>query len=136
MPSYTFVRREDGATTQRKLSFEEYDLIQSGAFQVVDDEGKPLELVFNPAGMAFVLKDGPSGGWVSKAQKENGYRATRGSVMARRQQDHVFKTRLIPNYQGQEADSWRDVREEARQRSGQLAASTYDQHVHEEKLIR
>lgn len=135
MPSYTF-RRADGATTKRKLTFEEYDLIQSGAFQVVDDEGAPLELIFNPAGVGFVMKDGPSGGWISKAQKENGYRSAHGAVMARRERDHVFKTRLIPNYKGQEAESWGDVRAEVRKQSGHGAASTYDHHVHEEKSIR
>lgn len=135
MPSYTF-KRADGATTQRRLSFEEYDLIQSGTFQVVDDAGAPLELVFNPTGASFVLKDGPSGGWVSKANKENGYRSGRGAEMARRERDHVFQTRLVPNYKGQEAESWRDAREEARKTSGLAAASTYDRHVHEEKASR
>jgi hypothetical protein len=132
LPNYTF-RRADGATTQRRLSFEEYDLIQSGAFKVVVDAGAPLVIVFNPKGASFVLKDGPSGGWISKANKENGYRSGRGSVMARREKDHVFKTRLIPNYKGQEAESWREAREEARSNSGLAAASTYDRHVHEEK---
>jgi hypothetical protein len=135
MPSYTF-KRADGATTRRRLSFEEYELIKAGAFQVVDDGGNALELVFNPAGASFVLRDGPSGGWMSKANKENGYRAGRNVEMARREKDHVFKTRLIPNYKGEEAETWREAREEARRDSGLSAASTYDRHVSEEKAIR
>ena len=131
MPSYTFLRA-DGATTKRKLTFEEYDLVQSGSFKVVDDDGQSLEMVFNPTGLGFVLKDGPSGGWMSKAQKESGYRSRRGAVMAQREKDHVFKTRLIPNLEGQEAESWRDVREEVRKQSGSAAASTYDRHVKQE----
>lgn len=135
MPTYTF-KRADGAVTKRKLSFEEYELIQSGSFRLVDHDGASLEMVFNPSGLGVVLKDGPSGGWISKAAKENGYRAKRSGVMARREKDHVFKSRLVPNLQGQEAASWSDVREEVRRESGNAAASTYDRHVREETLIR
>lgn len=131
MPTYTF-RRADGATSTRKLSFEEYGLVKSGDFQVVDDEGQTLELVFNPTGVGFVLKDGPSGGWTSKANKENGYRQGRGAVMARREKDHVFKTRLIPNYRGEEASNWKEVREEVRRVGGDAKAATYDHHVSKE----
>ncbi len=134
MPTYTF-RRTDGATTKRKLSFEEYDLVHSGAFQVTDEAGAVLELVFNPAGVGFVMKDGPSGGWMTKANKENGYRSGRAVTMARREKDHVFKTRLIPNYKGAEASSWKEVREEARLHSGATAASTYDHYVSEESSL-
>jgi hypothetical protein len=131
MPTYTF-KSPDGATTTRKLTFEEYDLVRAGTFQIVDDQGLALELVFNPTGVGFVLKDGPSGGWMSKANKENGYRAKRSGTMARREKDHVFKTRLIPNLQGNEASSWKDVRDEVRRVSGDAVASTYDPHVREE----
>ena len=132
MPMYTF-QRADGTLLQRKLSFDEYDLVKSGSFQLVDEEGAPLTLVFNPGGVGFVLKDGPSGGWMSKANKENGYRKHRTGVMTRREKDHVFKTRLIPNLQGQEASSWRDVQDEVRRVSGSAAASTYDSHVQAEQ---
>lgn len=132
MPTYTF-QAQDGATTRRKLTFEEYGLVQAGTLQVVGDQGQALELVFNPSGMAFVLKDGPSGGWMSKANKENGYRAKHGQTMRRREKDHVFKTQLVPNYRGEEASTWKEVREEARTQSGDLAASTYDGHVAKER---
>jgi hypothetical protein len=135
VPTYTF-QAQDGATTRRKLTFEEYDLVRAGTLHVVGDEGQALELVFNPSGMAFVLKDGPSGGWMSKANKENGYRVKHGQTMLRREQDHVFKTKLIPNYQGEEASTWKDVREEARKQSGDIAASTYDSHVAKELSVR
>jgi hypothetical protein len=131
LPTYTF-RGPGGDTTTRKLTFGEYDQVQSGALHVVNEVGQTLELVFNPAGVGFVLKDGPSGGWMSKAIKENGYRAQRGQTMSKREKDHVFKTKLIPNYQGAEASTWKDVREEARQKSGDAAASTYDSHVAKE----
>lgn len=132
MPTYTF-RRPDGEQTTRKLSFEEYDLVSQGNLLVTDDAGTVLELVFNPQGTNFVLKDGPSGGWASKALKENKYREGHRQVMARREKDHVFKTRLIPNYQGAEAPTWKDAQEEARSKQGHAAAITYEPLVAQEK---
>lgn len=131
MPHYTF-RSPDGSLSKHKLTFDEYELVRSGLFSVVDDDGTALELVFNPGSVGFVLKDGPSGGWVSKANKENGYRKERSAVMADRERRHVFKSKLIPNYQGQEASSWSDVRDEVRRVKGDAAARTYDQHVKSE----
>lgn len=134
MPTYTF-KKPDGTLLQRRLRFAEYELIRSGDFRM-EEAGEPLELVFNPAGASFVLKDGPSGGWMSKANRENGYRSARGVEMARREKEHVFKSRLVPNYKGQEAESWREAREEARKESGLAAASTYDRHVRKETSSR
>lgn len=134
MPTYTF-KRPDGTLLQRRLRFAEYELIRSGDFRM-EEAGEPLELVFNPTGASFVLKDGPSGGWMSKANKEAGFRSARGVEMARREKDHVFRSRLVPNYKGQEADTWREAREEARKDSGLAAASTYDRHVRKETSSR
>lgn len=136
MPTYTFRRPKDGALSKRKLTFAEYDLVKSGDFRVVDEEGNVLDMVLDPGGVNFILKDGPSGGWTSKANKENKYRRYRQDVMTRRERDHVFKTRLIPNYQGQEAPSWREAQEEARSRDGDLAASTYEPHVSKESAAQ
>lgn len=135
MPTYTF-QRPDGTLVKRRLSFEEYDLVKSGDFKVLDEENQALELelVFNPGRVGFVLKDGPSGGWMSKGYKEKKYREHRSQVMGKRERDHVFKTKLIPNLNGQEASSWKDVRDEVRVQSGELAASTYDAHVAKETL--
>jgi hypothetical protein len=52
--------------------------------------------------------------------------------MARREKNHAFKTKLIPNLNGQEASSWKDVRDEVRTQTGDVAASTYDAHVAKE----
>lgn len=131
MPTYTF-RAPDGSLSSRKLTFEEYELVRSGAFHVVDDSGAELQLVFNPGAVGFVLKDGPSGGWMSKANKENGYRSKRSGEMGKREKNHVFKSRLVPNLGGQEASSWKDVQDEVRRVSGHAAAATYDHHVGEE----
>lgn len=133
MPAYTFRRPSDGATTIRKLSFAEYDQVQAGTLKVTDEEGTELEFVFNPQAVNFTLKDGPSGGWMSKANKEQKYRRERGQVMTRREKDHVFKTRLVPNLGGQEAATWSEVQAEVRSKGGDAAASTYDSYVAKEK---
>ncbi len=133
MPTYTFKRIADGALVTKRLSFSEYDSVMAGTSKVEDETGSPLELVFNPGSVGFVLKDGVSGGWASKANKENKYRRERGSQMARREKDHVFKSRLVPNYQGQEAQNWSEVRDHVRSTKGVEAASTYDPLVSKER---
>lgn len=133
MPIYTFRRVEDGATITKRMSFAEYDAIVAGTQKAVDPEGKALEIVFNPGRVGFVLKDGVSGGWASKVNKERQYRQARSTTMARREKDHVFKTRLVPNYQGQEAETWADVKDHVRTTKGVEAASTYDSLVSKER---
>lgn len=132
MPTYTFKRPSDGAVTKRKLSFDEYDLVRSGALKVTDEGGVELEIVFNPGSANFVLKDGPSGGWMSKAFKEKKYRTVHTGTMIQREKDHVFKTRLIPNLNGVEGHNWKDIQEEVRSKKGEVAASTYQPFVAKE----
>lgn len=131
MATYTF-KHPNGTLTNKRLSFDTYEAIKAGTQRLVDDQGVELELVFNPGSVGFVLKDGVSGGWASKALKENKYRAERSQTMARRERDHAPKTRLIPNFEGQEAHSWADVRDHARTTRGEAAAATYASHVAKE----
>ena len=133
MPTYTFKRPYDGALTKKKLTFQEYDQIKAGTLKVTDEEGVPLELVFSPGAATFVLKDGPSGGWASKALKENRYRQGHTQNMRQREKDHVFKTKLIPNLNGSEAHSWADVQDEVRSKKGVEAAKTYEPFVAKER---
>lgn len=132
MPTYTF-RSPSGQTFTKRLSFSEYDAIVAGEQSVVDEQGQQCELVFDPQRVGFVLKDGESGGWPSKAGRENKYRQGRGVEMKRRQRDHAPKTRLVPNYQGQEACSWKEVQEHVRGEKGEQSASTYDSLVRKEQ---
>ena len=127
MPTYTTICEGCKVTREIRLTFAEYEDVCKGfkELECVDCQGK-VSLQFNPGAVSFVLKDGESGGWASKALKENKYRAIRRRVMARREKDHVFKSRLIPNYMGQETGTWKDAQEEARKDGGNIAASTYD----------
>ncbi len=131
MPIYTFADTA-GETVTKRLSFSEYDAVKAGQKQILDGSGAPLTLVFDPGEVAFVLKDGVSGGWTSKSGKENKYRKARSAEMARREKDHVFKNQLVPNHGGEEAHSWSDVRDHVRSTKGEVAASTYDHLVSKE----
>lgn len=132
MPTYTF-RSPAGELVTKRLSFTAYEAVKAGTEVIRDQEGQALELVFNPGDVGFVMKDGVSGGWASKVNKERQYRTTRSQQMARREKDHVFKSRLVPNYQGQEAHSWSDVQDHVRSTKGQQAARTYDPLVSKER---
>lgn len=131
MPVYTF-KRTDGVVLTRRMSFVDYEAVKAGTKQLTD-ENLNLEIVFNPGTVGFVMKDGVSGGWASKTEKEKKYRAGRNATMARREKDHVFKSRLVPNYAGEEAHNWSEVRDHVRSTKGELAASTYDPLVTKEK---
>ena len=132
----------------RKLSFQQYEEVASGASSLGCSCGGKPELIFDPSAVSFVLKDGESGGWATKAQKENRYRSARCGVMAGRQRDHVNPNRLVPNHGGQVAGSWAEAKDVAYQstyervnrehgartaaKAASEAAKTYDPHVKRE----
>lgn len=115
MPTYTTQCQSCNNQESRKLTFEQYNLVQKGEMPLTCTCGGQVKLVFNPSGVGFVLRDGESGGWVSKASKENAYRADRRKVMTRRERDHVKPKKLQPNFQGQETVNWQDARDAAYQ---------------------
>lgn len=133
MPTYTFRNPESGETLTKRLKFAEYEAVRSGEQKVKSEEGVTLELVFDPGAVGFVLKDGVSDGWATKAMRENKYRKGRSQQMAQREKDHVFKSRLVPNYNGQEASNWKEVQEHVRSTKGSASASTYDPLVAKER---
>lgn len=140
MPTYTTKCGFCEAAGDIRLSYAEYDTVKAGTSAIECQCGKHADIVFNPGEVDFVLKDGISGGWQSKALKENKYRAAHREVMAKREADHVFKSRLIPNYKGQETSSWKEAQSEAaeaRRKEGgaqaaQASASTYQPFVGKE----
>jgi len=99
----------------RKLSFEQYEEVKSGSVALACACGGKPDLVFDPSAVSFVLKDGEAGGWISKATKENKYRAARRQVIGRRERDHVKPKRLVPNHNGQVASSWSEAKDAAYQ---------------------
>ena len=137
MPMYTMHCPACNTEVERKLTFAEYDAVKAGdrIIPCTCERGGMLEFVFNPGGVGFVLRDGVHGGWISKAARENKYRSGRRSEMSRREKDHVFKNKLVPNLDGKEAHSWTDVRDEVRTTKGEEAARTYDSFVAKERSL-
>lgn len=107
MPLYATRCSSCGQAADLRLTFSDYDAVHLGTkvLTCAACQG-PVALQFEPGQVQFVLKDGESGGWVSKAGRENKYRRARGEVMAQRQRDHVTKRSLQPNFAGEETGSW------------------------------
>jgi hypothetical protein len=116
MPSYSTRCKTCSKPADVRLSFAEYDEAQAGTLSIscgYPGCGGASEIVFDPGEVSFVLKDGESGGWVSKAGKENAFRARHRKVMEKREKDHVFKSRLQPNHGGMMTHTWKDARDAA-----------------------
>lgn len=127
MPTYPFICSACGHTVDQRLTFTQYDAVKATTMSVSCTQcGCSMDLGFQPGAVSFVLKEGPSGGWVTKAGKEKAYRAKRNQVMARREKDHVFKNHLQPNYNGQDTGSWREAQAMARSEKGEKVAGTYN----------
>lgn len=130
------------------MSFEQYGLSKEGQYHLDCSCGGVAEVVFDPSAVSFVLKDGESGGFVSKAMKENAYRSRHRNVMAQRERDHVRPNKLQPNYKGQITSSWAEAKEAAYHstydktkgehgvkmaaKAATESAKTYDRHIKRE----
>ena len=134
MPTYDIQCGACRETGSLRLSFSGYDLVKSGESILRCNQCDGVcQILFEPSQVQFVLKDSASGGWASKALKENAYRANRRNYMAKRERDNVFKPTLQPNYNGVETGTWRDAQEYARsevaadhgKKAGDIAATTY-----------
>lgn len=115
MPIYNTKCKDCQKQENRKLTFDQYDQVKAEQLKLNCSCGGEIQLIFDPAGVDFVLKDGEAGGWVSKAAKENSYRVNRRHLIEQRQRDHVRPKELVPNFQGQIAPSWREARDSAYQ---------------------
>jgi hypothetical protein len=116
MPTYRTQCGKCGVNQDTRLTFEQYDQVRNGLMVMFCSacEGA-VSFVFAPGDVTFILKDGESGGWTSKAQKENKYRARHQRVMEQRMKDHAPRTQLVPNFGGELAPSWKEAREAARE---------------------
>lgn len=145
MPMYQTRCSGCETTSTMRVNFSEYDAVSKEGIPCIC--GGASTIVFDPSAVSFVLKDGESGGWVSKAQRENKYRAARRQVMGRRERDHVKPKTLVPNFNGEVAHSWSEAKdaayhstyERSKEHGHRLAseaarksAKTFDAHVKKE----
>ncbi len=134
MPTYTTRCQGCQKESAIRLSFADYDGVKLGV-KLLDCstcKGR-VEIVFNPGDVNFILKDGESGGWAGKAIKENKLRARRREILAKKERDHVFKNKLLPNYGGMDTGTWKETQAFVKSEHGEAAAATYDSFVTKEK---
>lgn len=112
MPTYEMVCDSCSKKTETVLTYAEYDMVEEGLKPLCSCGGSK-SIVFSPGHISFTLRDGESGGWASKADKERAYRAKRNAYLGKRNKENVAPTPLVPNYQGVEAASWSEARDMA-----------------------
>lgn len=134
MPTYGIECDECGARYDERLTFTQYDQVKNGSSSVSCKTCNcTARIGFQPGNVGFVMKDGASGSWASKVNKEQAYRKERREEMAKREKAHVFKSNLQANYEGTETGSWREAQELARKEKGSEAASSYEPMVKKEQ---
>jgi hypothetical protein len=91
---------------------------------------------FNPSGIQFVLKDGPSGSWPSKGNRIKEQMNKKNDQMIRRQRDRYGEgQKAIPNFEGKETESWREAKNIAMKERGAQSAATYDKIIKKDKRV-
>lgn len=89
--------------------------------------GKTRVFKFDVKSVDFVFT-GDS--WSDKNYKEKAYRKDRSSYMASRQAQNSHAAKLMPNYNGEETNTWTEARDAARD-AGKSTAS-YEPLIHKE----
>ena len=92
---------------------------------------------FTPTIVQVAFKDGPSGSWPSKGDRFKKYRDEQTKKASKRQRDRYGEgTRLIPNYNGQQTESWREAKSLAlsdKDNDNRLeSAATFNNHIEKE----
>src|SRR5512135_1878569 len=96
--------------------------------------GDPCNYKWVPYAIHAVLKDGPTGSWPSKGNRFKQYRQKASEAAAKRQLEHHGPPKkAIPNYKGQEVESWEAAKSDAIRDKGLEAAPTYDAKIAEVK---
>lgn len=79
--------------------------------------GGPSVYEFNPTVIQFAIKDGPSGTSPSKALRVQKHMQDKHEKIGRRQRDRYghLNRDVVPNFQGQRTESWREAQSIAMQ---------------------
>lgn len=102
--------------------------------------GKICKYIYIATVPQVAFKDGPSGSWPSKGNRFQQYRRERDTTMKRRQLDRYGAPKeLIPNYNGQQTENWREASQLAAQDTTKedavrlAAPKTYEPRIKKEK---
>jgi hypothetical protein len=103
-----------------------------------DKCGSRCDYKYTPTVVQFALKDGPSGSWPSKGNRFKKYRDEQSAKAKIRQKDRYGEgPKLMPNYQGQQTEDWREaqslaMKDKDRNEDPLSVASTYNEHINKE----
>lgn len=92
-----------------------------------------------PSVTNFILKDGNSGSWPSKGNRFKQYREKASQAATKRQLNRYGEPKgAVPNFQGQERESWREAQNDAVKEKGLEVAHTFNEKIREEnsKVIK
>jgi hypothetical protein len=105
-----------------------------------NDCGGTTNYVYIPSVPYVSFKDGPSGSWPSKGDRFKKHREQASADAARRQRDRYGEMKgAVPNFNGQETESWREAQSLAIKEKGLEVAPTFEKKITEEnnqKLIK
>ena len=97
--------------------------------------GASCNYIWIPSIPQVAFKDGPTGGWPSKANHFKEYRRQQSIKMEKRQKDRYghLRTDAIPNYQGNDTGTWQEAQFQALKDKGAESAATFKDKVAAEK---
>lgn len=98
----------------------------------------PCNYEYIPSVPHAVLKDGPSGSWPSKGERIKKQRQKASEAAASRSRDRYGKepNKLVPNFDGNETETWREAQSMAQKERGVASAATFDSRVAAEKVAK
>jgi len=124
---YEFVCEDCDQTQTVELRPSQFDECrESGVPCECSEEAKAYHQ-FNPGNLSVCFK---GDGWSDKMHREKKYRSKRSQRMAERQRKHNKTPELVPNYQGEEVENWREAQNLA-SKDGRSAA-TYEPKIHKD----
>ena len=97
------------------------------------DCGSSSNYTYVPSVPYVSFLDGPSGSWPSKGDRFKAHRAKASEDAAKRQRDRYGEMKgAVPNFNGQECESWREAQSVAIKEKGLEVAKTFDSKIAEE----
>lgn len=102
--------------------------------EIICSCGKSMNRVINSGAINFSLK---GWGWTGRDYKEKRIREKRSLDMALKQHERYGDgDKLVPNYNGREADSWKEVRDQAVFEKGAQVSNQYESLINKEECGR
>lgn len=108
---YDFQCTACGAVETLELGLDQFESYKKEGTSCTSCDEGIARFKFDVGNIQFSFK---GDAWADKNYKEKAYRKNRSRYMAQRQAKNVKKPTLQPNYKGQEAASWKEARDAAR----------------------